>query len=246
MVVTIVMPAYNSEKTIIESIDSIVNQTYKKWKLFVVNDCSTDSTKKIIESYATEHSNISLIDLEVNGGVANARNVALDLVDTKYVAFLDSDDRWTPDKLEAQVKYMEDNNLNFSYTNFFLIDDDSKLIGERIARDSVTFSNLLKTNDIGCLSVMITKNLLADHRMKSIGHEDYLFWLTLLSSGTEAHLLPIKLAYYRVGKNSLSSDKIKSMKWQWSIYRNELKFNAIKSFGYMILYGYYAIKKRSS
>ena len=157
--------------------------------------------------------------------------------------FLDSDDLWTNDKLMKQLYFMIENEYDFTYNNFYVINNESEIIDERIAPEELSFRKLLKSNHIGCLTVMVKTSIIRDHLMKSIGHEDYLTWLNILSSGVTAMNTNQTLGYYRVSLGSLSNSKTKAARWQWNIYRKELKLNLIISLYYFSFYIYNGLKK---
>ena len=122
--ISIIVPVYNSEKFIKDTIKTVEEQTYENWELLLVNDCSTDNSKKIIEEYEKKDKRIKLIDLEQNSGAAIARNTGIDRANGKYIAFLDSDDLWEKEKLEKQIKFIKKNNCVFSFTGYEFANED--------------------------------------------------------------------------------------------------------------------------
>lgn len=241
--VSVVMPAYNA-KNIEESIQSVLEQSYSNYELLIIDDCSTDNTIDRIEGFKDER--IMLTRLKKNGGVANARNLAIKKAKGTYIAFLDADDIWYPKKLEKQISFMEKKEVLFSYSGYrpFQIVNSNKKIGKiRKTRHSESFESMLKKNGIGCLTVIINSAILKKYEMKQIGHEDYVLWLDiLLNENIIAHNTGEVLAEYRVDSNSLSGNKLKAAKWQWLIYREIFDFNLVKSFYYFAHYTYNGLR----
>lgn len=234
--VSIIMPAYNAETNIGEAIKSVMNQTYDNWELLITNDCSTDGTLKIIDTFIQIDKRISVNSLKSNSGVAVARNLGIKLANGDYIAFLDSDDYWDKYKLNKQIDFMLENNYVFTYTNFYVVNDEGEKIGKRIAPSEASYHDLLKGNFIGCLSVVLETKLVKDNPMCTVGHEDYLTWLRILRTGVRAHNTNEVMAFYRIGTSSLSSNKLRAAKWQWNIYTKELGINKIRSFHYFLNY----------
>lgn len=238
------MPAYNAAKTIKESIDSVVRQTYQDWELIVINDCSTDNTKGIINEYAEIDQRIKIINNEENLRVAFTRNKGIKLAKRRFIAFLDSDDYWAEEKLEKQVNFMLDNKVGFSSTDYRIIDNDGRVTNKYVKSKTKTFKQLLRGNSIGTLTVMIDTHFIQDIEFKNIGHEDYELWLRILKDNN-AKVVGIneKLAYYRKGGKSLSSNKIKAAKWTWKIFRKQLNKNIFSTFSLMFSYAFYSFTK---
>lgn len=243
--VSIITPAYNCEKYISKSIDSVLNQTYKKWEMIIVNDKSLDNTQSIVEYYCEIDSRIKLINQKENLGVALARNAGLRVAHGRYIAFLDSDDCWKKDKLERQLDFMRENNAAFSYTSYELIDEEGKNLGKYIrSKPIITFSELIKNTLIGCLTVVIDKRETGSFEMPNIKHtEDTMTWYEILSRGFIAYGMSDILAEYRISSGSMTSNKIKAAKLQWLTYRNYCKFSFIKSTYYFCWYAYNALRK---
>ena len=216
---SIVMPAYNSEKLLGESVASVMAQTYREWELLIVDDASEDGTASIAERLAREDSRVRLIRLEQNGGVANARNVGMQAALGRYLAFLDSDDLWLPEKLEMQLGFMKEKEAGFSFTSYRFLAPMGTLGKPVSVPDKVGYAELLKGNAIGCLTVMIDREKIPPFAMPAIGHEDYVAWLSVLKKGHTAWGLQKDLARYRVSAKSVSGDKKRSAAWTWSIYR---------------------------
>ncbi len=205
--VTVITPAYNAERHIRYAIESVINQDYKNWEMLIVDDCSKDNTKQVVQDYSKEDNRIKLISIEKNGGVANARNIALRRAKGKYVAFLDSDDLWKPNKLSKQIEFMKKNNCYFTFSSYELINDEGIPLDKTIRVPKVVdYKRLLKGNPIGCLTVVLDKEKIGKIEMPNVGHEDYATWLNIVQSGITAYGIDEELALYRKTENSLSSN----------------------------------------
>ncbi|WP_231135758.1 glycosyltransferase family 2 protein [Proteus terrae] len=237
---SIIMPAYNAEKTIFYSIESILNQTYSNFKIYIINDNSCDKTENIILSFSDER--IIYIKNKKNMGVSLSRNIGIKLSKGKFIAFLDSDDLWVPNKLEEQYKKLINgwDVVCSNYTTF----DETNQIKHRVSPEIINYSDMLLSNFIGNLTGVYNKDNIGKVYQKNKGHEDYIMWLDILKKSKKAYCIQKPLAKYRISEKSLSGNKLKAMQWQWSIYRNELNLSFIKSSYYFINYIYNALKKR--
>jgi teichuronic acid biosynthesis glycosyltransferase TuaG len=237
--VSIITPAYNAERFINESIKSVLNQTYSNWEMIIVDDCSTDHTTEVVASYGQNDSRIQLIELERNSGPAIARNTAMDKARGRFIAFLDSDDLWLPNKLERQLDFMLEKDIAFSFTEYGRIKEDGEDLLNTIidAPETINYDGLMKHCVIGCLTVMVDTKQTGKLKMINIpSRQDYVLWLSIVKSGFLAHGLPEVLAKYRLVKNSISSDKIKMAKQNWRVYRKIERQNLMKSSWYFSNY----------
>lgn len=241
MKVSIITPVYNSEKFIRETIVSVLNQTYNNWEMIFIDDCSNDSSESIIKEYLNKDNRFKYIKLKKNSGVANARNIGIREAKGRFIAFLDSDDIWHKNKLETQVNYMINNNVSFCFSAYEVIDENSKIINQKIipSKQIISYKDILKQNVIGCLTVVIDRNSITDLEMPKIRHEDFATWIKILKSGQKAYCIDEVLASYRKTQKSLSGNKIKSALWTWYIYRKYEKISVPKSLFY---FSNYAIK----
>ena len=243
--VSIITPAYNCEKYISETIDSVLAQTYSNWEMLIVNDKSTDNTEKIINAYSQRDTRIKVINLIENSGAAVARNKALEKAKGRFIAFLDSDDKWKVDKLTKQIKYMTENNYGFTFTEYEYIKDDNNTEDKRfIVPHSLNYSQALKNTVIGCLTVVIDKNIIGDFRMPLVRRgQDNLTWLMILKQGHVAFGLNENLSEYRRVNGSLSNNKFKALKRQWFNYRKVIKLPLFKCVYYYSFYVLNNLKK---
>ena len=228
--VSVIMPVYNAEKYLEETLDSVLNQTYEDIEIIWVDDTSSDGSRDILGKYKEKSKKIKTIYLTENAGVANARNVAIQNAEGRFIAFLDSDDVWLPEKISRQINFMLDNQYEFTFTSYRFIDADSNLMNTIVkAKRELTYNKLLKHNAIACLTVVIDRNYVNDIYMPKTRHEDYAAWLRILKKGYKAYGLNELLALYRTRQNSLSGNKLKAATWTWNILRNEEKLGLFKS-----------------
>ena len=245
--VSIVVPVYNSEKFITETIDTVKQQTYTNWELLLVNDCSTDNSEKIIQKYK-EDERIKLINLKENSGAAIARNEGIKQSKGKYVAFLDADDFWLPNKLEKQIKFMQDNQFSFTYTGYEFTDEDGNKTGKIVnVPESITYKQALKNTTIFTSTVIFDVEKLGKEliSMPNVRRgQDTATWWKVLKTGVIAEGLNENLSLYRRSSNTLSSNKMKALKRTWNLYRNIEHFSVFKSFYYFCWYVFNAVRRR--
>ena len=227
--VSIIMPSYNTASYIASSIQSVLDQTIKDWELIIVDDCSTDNTEDIIKPFLNDE-RIRLIKNEKNSGAAVSRNRALRETKGKWVAFLDSDDLWEPEKLEKQIYFMENNDYHFSYTNYAEIDADGRRNGITITGPHrITKSGMFNYCWIGCLTVMYdveTVGLIQIADLKK--NNDYAMWLQVCQK-VDCYLLDEELALYRRGRvGSVSTQNVTTMiRWHYKLFREAQKNTCI-------------------
>ena len=245
--VSIITPAYNAEKYIKDTIESVISQTYTNWEMIIVNDASVDNTKNIIKSYQQKDERIKLISLDTNQGVANARNTAIENAKGQYIAFLDADDYWEKEKLAEQIKFMQNNKIVFSYHAYKLFDLSNKKQKSILVPEKLNYKELLKGNTTGsCLTICIDRNVVKSIYFPSKKHEDYICWLNILKQyDVEAYGFNEVLGTYRIGKKSISSNKLKSAVWNWNVYRKSQGLTLFQSIYYMYFYIINGLKKYS-
>lgn len=249
VLVSVIMPAYNAEKSIAESIESVLDQTYRNFELLVIDDFSKDQTIQIVEQFMLKDNRIKIIKNSNNKGVAETRNVGLNQAKGDYVAFLDSDDLWCEDKLKKQVELLNEYlNVDVTYTEYFRFIDDKNFNQKvSIPKGYTDYRLLLKGDFIANSSALYRFKKFRDIRQKRIGAEDYLFWLEIFDHENVKGLgINEPLMYYRVAdkKESLSSNKIKSASWVWIIYYKHLNLGCFYSVYYFINYVIRALYKR--
>jgi glycosyltransferase involved in cell wall biosynthesis len=245
--VSVVMPVYNAEPTLAKAIGSVLGQTYRNLELLVVDDGSSDGSWAIVLDFARRDPRVRAIGPRRNGGVASARNTALDAATGSYVAFLDSDDWWHPQKLEAQLETLRATNAKVAYAGYRRVDEDGRDLSLVQPPDSLRYEDLLESNYIGHLTGLYRRDI-GEFRFLRIGHEDYAFWLAVLraAGGAVKARHPEPLAYYTVRQGSLSSGKLRAARWQWRIYRDVAGLGRLAAARFMLHYVYHALAKRRS
>ncbi len=218
--VSIITPSYNTAKFISETITSVLAQTYTNWELIIVDDCSTDDTDAVVRPYLADD-RIRYIKNEKNSGAAVSRNRALREAKGKWIAFLDSDDLWLPEKLEKQIAFMEQNNCRFSYTNYIEIDENSEENGRSVTGPKkITRHGMYNYCWMGCLTVMYDAETVGLIQIADIKkNNDYAMWLKVCKKA-DCCLLDEVLAKYRKRSGSISNHGYtKLIKWHYKLYR---------------------------
>lgn len=219
--ISIIMPAYNSEKTLEFAVRSVLAQTYTDFELIIINDCSKDKTPEIIQKMMSEDSRIQTLNNAKNSGVSITRHRGVEVAKGEWLAFLDSDDAWMPDKLEKQVALQKKTgaNLLFTGSSFINAQGEKKDAILRVP-EQIGYRKLLKQNLISNSSVMIRKALYQKHEsMGNNMHEDFTCWLEVLRSGETAYGIDEPLLIYRLSPTSKSGNKVKAAKMNWNTYR---------------------------
>ncbi len=244
--VSIITPCFNSENFLDECITSVMNQTYKNWELLIVDDNSSDNSSIIINSYTKEDNRIKPIFLSDNIGPASARNVAILKAKGKYLAFLDSDDFWLPEKLKVQINFMKKNNYSFVFSSYSVLSyKQPKVKYEISVPKKISYTKYLKNTIIGCLTVVIDKEKFKTIQMPNLrSSHDMALWLDLLKQEKFAYGIQQKLAVYREHKSSNTSNKFRAVYDVWNVYRKCEKLNIFYSTYNFIFYVLNAFKKR--
>jgi glycosyltransferase involved in cell wall biosynthesis len=244
---SVILPVYNAKETIGSTVNSVLKQTYRNFELIIINDGSVDASYEIISHYLDKR--IRILNNSSNLGVAESRNIAIRSAKGKYISFIDSDDTWTPDKLEVQYRAsQQERDATVIFSNYFIkkydkvYDANIKFSSER----KFLYSDLLHGgNKIGMLTAIVKREALGEKNIfRSIGHEDYDFWLRVLGNGAYAHFVNQKLAYYNAGVSGISSNKIKSAQWTWQIYRNQPKVSWVGAILLEIEYILHSLRSR--
>lgn len=243
--VSIVMPAYNAEVTLQDSIRSVLAQTLPDWELLLVVDCkSADSTRTLAEKAAAKEPRIRLVTDLTEGGCVFNRNEAIARATGEFIAFLDSDDLWMPEKLQKQVSHMQQTGSGLSYTGYKQMDWEGNLLNHIIQPPPrLTHSLLLHDNLLGCLTAMLRRSRHGGERFVEHLHEDYILWLKLLRQ-EDALGLPEPLAIYRMAAHSRSGNKKRAATARWRILRNYEKLSLPRALYYFASYAWRASRKR--
>lgn len=246
--VSIITPVYNCAKLLPKTIESVISQTYKNWEMILVDDCTPDNSAEIIKNYMKDEPRIKYFKLDNNSGAAVARNKALELSKGRFIAYLDADDLWKPEKLEKQVDFMIKNDYAFTCTDYEKINEDGDPLNKivKIPKE-VNYNLFLRNTIIQTVGVMVDTNktgkkLLVMPNIRR--RQDAATWCQLLKNGFNCYECPENLSYYRVVSNSLSSNKFKAIKMNWYWYRKIEKLPLWKTIYCFIGYAFNAVKKR--
>ena len=229
--VSVIMPSYNTAKYIGETIKSVQAQTYENWELIIVDDCSTDNTDSAVEPFLSDE-RIRYLKNSRNSGAAVSRNYALREAKGKWIAFLDSDDLWLPDKLEKQINFMLKNSYHFSYTNYIEIDENSIPNGKYVTGPKkITKTGMYNYCWPGCLTVMYDADVIGLVQIADIKkNNDYAMWLKVCKKA-DCFLLNETLSEYRKRSGSISNHSYKALiKWHYILYHDADNKNGVASF----------------
>ncbi|MTI64687.1 glycosyltransferase family 2 protein [Methylophaga sp.] len=240
VVVSTIMPLHNAADFVEQAIKSVLDQTFQDWELLIIDDKSTDGSVEIVKSFVSSDNRIKLIQLEQNSGAAVARNTGFEAAKGRYIAFLDSDDIWLPEKLEKQIHFMQKTACPFTYTAYGKINEQGQWLGKVGVPEDATYKSLLKTCFIGCLTVMIDTAYFGKVTMPLLRkRQDYGLWLQLLKQAEKAKGLPEVLAHYRVHKASISANKLHTATYTWRLYREVENLSLPASIYY---FSHYAVR----
>lgn len=244
--VSVITPVYNSEKYIKKTVLSVLNQTYPNLEMILVDDCSTDNSKEIILNLQKKDNRVKYVKLDKNSGAAVARNKGLETANGQFIAFIDSDDVWKQDKLNQQLKFMQDKNIGFTYTGYETLAEDGNIQNKHIhVPDKINYSSLLKNTAIACSTVVINKKITGEFFMPLVRKgQDTATWLQLLKKIDYAYGYDEVLSSYRKVAGSISSNKLDALKRTWNTYYNIEKLPFFKAAYYFSFYTFNAIKKR--
>jgi len=223
-----------------------MSQTYSNWEMILVDDCSIDDSVKIIEGFSKLDERIKLIQLTENSGAAVARNKAIEMAAGRFIAFLDSDDLWKSNKLKTQVEFALKSKVALTHTTYEWMDGDGKSMGKIIrAPKQLDYKAMLKSNYIGCLTAMYDTEIIGEkvYMPEVEKRQDYALWLRILRAGHSALFIDESLAFYRVGHDSLSSNKMETILYYYKILREIEGIGRLKSAYYFTIYLFNAFRK---
>ena len=243
--VSVIMPAYNAERYVEEAIRSVMQQTVTDWELLVLDDASSDSTAEIVQKLAAQDSRIQLLPNDHNIGVANTRNRGFALSHGQYVALLDSDDRWYPEKLEKQLALAERSRADIIYCSYDIIDENgNQKCDDFIVPETTNFDSFLSKSVISCSTALLSEQIVKKyHFATDVYHEDLALWLQLLQDGYRAEGVREVLGSYRVMSGTRASNKLKSACNRWRIFRKYLHLPIGKSVMALLDYAMMGLKK---
>ncbi len=244
--VDIILANYNKSSFLEEAINSVISQTFMNWKMYIIDDNSTDNSWQIISKFSNLNK-INSIKLTKNMGPSFCRNYGMRMSHSGYIAFIDSDDIWEHKKLEKQIEFMKKNNFTFTYTDyipFFQTNDVKKYKPRTYLKNSFKFTTFIKNSSINTTTMIIKRSILGTHRFKKIKiMEDYLFKCQLMKDDNTAKKLGESLAFYRILNISRSSKRLKNIFWLWYINKNYNKLSFIQNILSIICISINSIKK---
>lgn len=246
--VSIVVPVYNVEEFIEQTIKTVQDQTYNNWELLFVNDCTKDNSCKIIKKYQKYDKRIKLFNQKENGGAALARNKGIEKAKGRYICFLDSDDLWKKDKLKKQISFMKKKKCAFSFTGYEFTNNEGMPNGKKVhVPKTINYKQALKNTTIFTSTVafdmkQLTKDIIYMPNIRR--GQDTATWWKVLKEVDKAYGLDANLSYYRRTNNSLSANKFKALKRTWYLYRDVEHLGRIKSFYNFSWYCFNAVKRR--
>ena len=243
--VSVIMPAYNAESTLRRAVLSVVHQTFTNWELLIIDDASTDNTLSVAKEIGTEDLRIRVVPSPVNQGAAASRNKGVQQCKGAYVAFIDSDDVWCPEKLDKQLRLIADTGADLCYTAYAIVNlAGDKVRADYYVPDHTSYEALLCENVIGCSTVLLSAALVRSHPFATnFYHEDYSLWLTLLKEGCQAVGCNEVLVKWCLREGSRSYSKLKSLKMRWKIYRDQLHMPLWRRIYFMQAYIRAGLKK---
>ena len=243
--VSVITPVFNSERFIEETIQCVQAQTYPHWEMLVLIDAGTrDRTAEIVERVSATDPRVKLVNVSGGRNVSDARNHGFGIAKGKYVAFLDADDLWLPEKLEVQLSRMRETGAALSFTAFRRISIDGGDTGRVIqVPEELSYSDLLKVNVIACLTAVVDQEQTGTLHMRNDIHEDYTLWLSILRRGLRAVGVQRDLGRYRIVAGSRSSKKALMASWRWQVYREHEGLSAIASAYYFAWYAILTVAK---
>ena len=241
------MPFYQKKKFLEDSLNSVLNQSYKNLEIILTNDEENIETKKFLEKISNKDPRIKLINNNKNLGAGESRNRAIDVSNGELIAFCDCDDLWKSTKLETQLDFMKKFNLDFSFTAYEIINEQGKVIGYINSKKQIKFNNLLKSCDIGLSTVIMDKKIFSNKELR-FAHlktrEDFVLWLKISKSGVNLNGFNEKLSSWRKSPQSLSSSSIQKLIDGYRVYRIYLNYSIFKSFIYLLILSLNFILKR--
>ena len=244
--VSIITPAFNCLSTILSTYESIKSQTFLSWEWIIVEDHSTDGTFEYIKKLTENDNRVTLLRTSKNSGAAVARNTGIECAKGRYIAFLDADDLFKKEKLEKQIEFMQKNKYAFTFTDYDLMANNNIIGTHVIKHNFINYKMLLKSNFIGCLTAVYDSDIVGKVFMPidCEKREDHGAWLDITRKGIEAKKLGESLSIYRLGDKTVSSNKLRMIKYQYKLYRKHEKFGVLKSSWYVLVCSLYKIFKK--
>ena len=245
--ISVIIPYYKKRNFVKDTILSVISQSYDSLEILIINDDSNLNDLEFLQKISKLDKRIKIINNNKRLGAGLSRNKGIEQSNGKYIAFIDADDTWAPDKLKEQMSFMKRNNYQISHTSYFIVNEKKKIIGQRKARDLLSINEVLKSCDIGLSTVIIEKKVIVKTNTKFpqlVTKEDFVFWLSLLKINYKFYAFDSNLTNWTNSKNSLSSNTIQKLFDGFKVYNYYMNFNIIKSFYYLICLGLNYLKKK--
>ncbi len=245
--VSVIIPYYKKRNFVRDTLNSVTNQSYDNLEVLIIYDDINLNDYEFLLKISKLDSRIKIIKNNTKLGAGISRNIGIEKSNGKYIAFLDADDTWSPDKLKSQISFMKKNNYKISHTSYYIIDDKKKLIGQRKARDLLSINDILKSCDIGLSTVVLEKNVVIHNKIKFpklTTKEDFVFWLMLLKKNHKFYGQDKYLTNWTDLKDSLSSSTIQKFKDGFTVYNHYMNFNIFKSLYYLLCLSFNYLKKK--
>ena len=245
--VSVIIPYFKKRNFIKETIVSVINQSYVNFEILIIYDDTNLNDFEFLQEISKLDNRIKIINNNGRLGAGPSRNKGIESSNGKYIAFIDADDTWAPDKLKDQISFMKKNNYQISHTSYFIVSEKKKIIGQRKARNLLSVDEILKSCDIGLSTVVIEKKIIINTNAKFpelTTKEDFVFWLTLLKKNYKFYAFDSNLTNWTDSKNSLSSSTVQKLSDGFKVYYYYMNFNLVKSLYYLICLSLNYLKKK--
>ena len=245
--VSVIIPYYKKRNFVKETIVSVINQSYDYLEILIIYDDTNLNDFEFLKEISKLDNRIKIINNNKRLGAGPSRNKGIEQSTGKYIAFIDADDAWAPDKIKDQISFMKKNGHQISHTSYFIVDEKKKIIGQRKARDLLSINEVLKSCDIGLSTVIIEKEVIKKTNTKFpqlVTKEDFVFWLTLFKKNYKFYAYESNLTNWTDSKNSLSSSITQKLFDGFKVYNYHMGFNIIKSIYYLICLSLNYLKKK--
>ena len=235
--VSVIIPYFKKRNFVKEALISVINQSYKNLEVLIIYDDTNLNDFEFLQKLVKLDNRIKIIKNEKKLGAGVSRNIGIERSNGNYIAFLDADDTWSPDKLKSQISFMKQNKYKISHTSYYIIDDKKKIIGQRKARNLLSINDVLKSCDIGLSTVVLEKKIIVSNKIrfpKLVTKEDFVFWLMLFKKNYKFYGLDKYLTNWTDLKNSLSSSTVQKLVDGFRVYNRYMSFNVFKSLYYLL------------
>ena len=242
--VSVIIPYFKKKKYIADTLNSVLNQTYNNFEVIIIYDDPQKNDLDYIQKLVSSDPRVKLIINDTNVGVGKSRNIGIDRSEGIFLAFVDADDIWVKTKLEEQIKFMQEKNINFCHTTYKIINEKDEFVSVRKARNFLKINDLIKSCDIGLSTVLMKKEILGSNKFPELKtKEDFVLWLKLISNNVKMYGLDKELTLWRKTNNSLSSSTVQKILDGYKVYNVYMKYNMFKSIYYLLCLSINYLKK---